>query len=203
MRSSRIPASLLFCAAAFAALIAALVWRSAPAPKPSLEVKVIAHQWWWEFEYPSLGIRTRNALYLPSGQHIQLDLASADVVHSFWIQGLNDAISLPPGRTRELDLDVRSAGDLEGNCDSTCGCGSVCMSFKVIAERPAEFQRWAAHEFADPTPWLAPAHMSTPECALQNGSDRHPKERSAPATSRLQRLLDDPTPTTPLPKNAS
>jgi cytochrome c oxidase subunit 2 len=34
----------------------------------ALPVRVIAHEWWWEFDYPTLGIKTSDALHLPSHQ---------------------------------------------------------------------------------------------------------------------------------------
>jgi len=30
----------------------------------ALTVRAVAHQWWWEFDYPSLGIKTKDVLYL-------------------------------------------------------------------------------------------------------------------------------------------
>jgi heme/copper-type cytochrome/quinol oxidase subunit 2 len=42
--------------------------------RPALTVKAIAHQWWWEFDYPSLGIKTSDVLY-PSATNVRLELA--------------------------------------------------------------------------------------------------------------------------------
>lgn len=55
--------------------------------RPALTVKAVAHQWWWEFDYPSLGIKTSDVLYLPTATNVRLELASADVIHSFWVDG--------------------------------------------------------------------------------------------------------------------
>src|SRR5271156_5470044 len=54
--------------------------------KSPLMVKAVAHQWWWEFDYPASGIRTRNELHLPISNDLEIELHSADVLHSFWIQ---------------------------------------------------------------------------------------------------------------------
>src|SRR5579871_3400625 len=47
-------------------------------------VRVIGHQWWWEYQYPELGVVTANELHLPVNQTVRFDLLSADVIHSFW-----------------------------------------------------------------------------------------------------------------------
>jgi cytochrome c oxidase subunit 2 len=36
-------------------------------PKDALHVRVIGHQWWWEYEYPESGVRTANELHIPVG----------------------------------------------------------------------------------------------------------------------------------------
>jgi cytochrome c oxidase subunit 2 len=98
------------------------------------------------FDYPALGIKTSNLLYLPTATNIRLELASADVIHSFWIAGMKESVDVPPGKTRPLDLIVKSPGELYGNCDSGCGCGTVCMRFSVLASNPGDFSQWAARD---------------------------------------------------------
>ncbi len=53
-------------------------------PGNALEIRVIGHQWWWEFRYPTLNVTTANELHIPVGQTISLRMETADVVHSFW-----------------------------------------------------------------------------------------------------------------------
>ena len=160
----------------------------ASAARPDLQVRVVAHQWWWEFDYPSLGVKTSNILYLPSRKDIRLELASADVLHSFWILGMKDPINLIPGRTRSVDLVLKSSGELYGNCESGCGCGTVCMRFRVLARPPMEFQQWAANERARPSEFNPPRMAAAPPCATDPTRDRR-HAGSAPNT-HLQRVLD-------------
>jgi len=189
MKSSRVSmASLivLACVGAAAILVARMYARSASGS--TLIVKAVAHQWWWEFDYPSLGIKTSDVLYVPSATNVRLELASADVIHTFWIAGMKESVDIPPGKRRPLDLVVKSPGELDGNCDSGCGCGTVCMRFRVLASNPGNFDQWAARERLFPSEFKPPHPGAAPACALSTGHDGHAGYES-PA-SHLQRVLD-------------
>ena len=176
----------LACVGAAAVVVARLNLRGVSGS--ALTVKAVAHQWWWEFDYPSLSIKTSNVLYLPSATNVRLELVSADVIHSFWMAGMTKSIEILPGRTHPLNLVVESPGELYGNCDSGCGCGTVCMRFRVLASRPADFELWATRERLRDSELKVPRTPSAPACALTNGDERH-AGRDSPAT-QLQRLLD-------------
>ena len=55
------------------------VWE-VPKGEDLLDVKVIGHQWWWEYEYPDEGIVTANELHIPAGVPISLNLSATDVI---------------------------------------------------------------------------------------------------------------------------
>ena len=153
-----------------------------------LTVRVVAHEWWWEFDYPSLGIKTSNVLYLPSATNVQLELVSADVIHSFWIAGMTKSVEVLPGEAHSLDLFVESPGKLNGNCDSGCGCEAVCMRFRVLARSPKDFERWAARKRLSRMEFRPPSKGDAPACALNAG--RNGRARHDYPAGRLQRLLD-------------
>src|SRR5439155_103664 len=54
--------------------------------EPGLRVRVAGHQWWWEFSYGP--VTTANEMHIPIGTAVDLDLTSADVIHSFWVPEL-------------------------------------------------------------------------------------------------------------------
>jgi len=145
--------------------------------RSALTVKVVAHAWWWEFDYPALGIKGRDALYLPSDRWVRLELRSADVFHSFWIEGMEKAIDLAPGKIEHLDLWVKSPGKIYGNCDAGCGCGTVCMRFPVVASKPPEFNAWAAQQRAHPASMIA-RDSAAPACASDKSVDHPAKSGS-------------------------
>ena len=79
---------------------------------PALRVQVIGHQWWWEYVYPGEGegsasFRTANELHVPTTAdgkplRVELDLLSADVIHSFWVPRLAGKTDLIPGRQNQM-----------------------------------------------------------------------------------------------------
>ncbi|MCC7366830.1 MAG: cytochrome c oxidase subunit II [Chloroflexi bacterium] len=108
----------------------------------SLRVRVIAHQWWFEYQYPELGIITANELHLPVGQPVRLELESADVVHNFWIPQFGWKKDNTPNRTTHMNVVVNEAGTFDGACTEFCGTQHAWMRIRAVASPPAEFQAW-------------------------------------------------------------
>ena len=71
-------------------------------------IRAIGYQWWWEFEYPQLGITTANELVMPAGRPIHIELRSVDVIHSFWLPKIAGKVDLIPGRANSMWI---QAGD--------------------------------------------------------------------------------------------
>ena len=106
------------------------------------DVIVVAHPWWWEFQYPGLGVTTANELHLPVGRPIVARLLSADVIHDFWVPALGRKIDLIPGHPNELVWNVDHPAVLEGFCNEFCGAEHAWMQIRVVAQPEAEFQSW-------------------------------------------------------------
>lgn len=109
---------------------------------PPLQVKVIGHQWWWEFQYPDLGIVTANELHIPINQPVFLTLESADVIHSFWVPKLAGKTDVIPTRSNTMWLNAREEGNFYGQCAELCGEAHAHMRFRVIAESRSAFDAW-------------------------------------------------------------
>src|SRR5207248_2390537 len=78
------------------------IFDLARSPKDALEVTVTGHQFWWEYNYPQLGITTANEVHLPTGRNVTFTIKSADVIHSFWIPSLSGKHDAEPGRTARI-----------------------------------------------------------------------------------------------------
>jgi cytochrome c oxidase subunit II len=110
------------------------------------DVQVIGHEWWWEVRYPRLGIRTANEIYIPTGTRVKISLASADVIHSFWVPQLHGKLDLIPGRVNRFWIEADSAGEFRGECAEFCGRQHTHMDFTVVSLSRAQFAQWAASE---------------------------------------------------------
>ncbi|MFC6333893.1 cytochrome c oxidase subunit II [Paenibacillus septentrionalis] len=109
----------------------------------ALQVVVTAHQYWWEFEYPELGIKTAQELVIPTGRTISIKASTADVLHSFWIPSLAGKIDTnPSGNVNTMYFSAPKAGVYQGKCAELCGPSHGLMDFKVKAVEPSSFDRW-------------------------------------------------------------
>lgn len=137
---------------------------SGHAPEGALRVEVIGHQWWWEYRYPTLGISTSNELHLPAGTSVQLDMTSADVIHSFWIPALAGKRDLMQGRTNRIAFRTDSTGEYWGQCAEFCGASHANMRLRVVVQPDSAFARWVDQQRAAPA---TPAKGSAAERGQQ------------------------------------
>lgn len=121
-----------------------------PEDPRGIAVRVIGHQWWWEFEYPDLGVSTANELHIPVGVPVTLQLESADVIHSFWVPFLAGKTDAIPGRINRLWLQADEAGTYSGQCAEFCGIQHALMRFIVVAEATSQFESWLRNERSIP-----------------------------------------------------
>jgi cytochrome c oxidase subunit 2 len=107
-------------------------------PAGAMKVEVIGHQWWWEFRYPDAGITTANELYIPAGRTVELEINSADVVHSFWPPRFAGKRDVFPGRETRLWWKADSTGLFPGQCAEYCGIQHARMAFhmKTLGPKP-------------------------------------------------------------------
>ncbi len=110
---------------------------------PSLRVKVIGHQWYWEYQIISLSkvlgfdsyivyessnkfslfynLDVDNRLILPTLSHILFLITSVDVLHSWTVPSLGIKVDACPGRLNYLTSLVRLVGIYYGQCREICG----------------------------------------------------------------------------------
>lgn len=110
----------------------------------ALQVRVVGHQWWFEFQYPELGITTANELVIPFGRDVALTLESADVIHSFNVPRLAGKMDIIPNRKNHMWMKADAVGEFQGQCAEFCGTSHANMLFKVFAVTPAEFDQYVA-----------------------------------------------------------
>lgn len=111
-----------------------------------LEVTVRAHQWWWEYDYPGLGVVTANELHIPVGKPVVLSLNSDNVIHSFWVPKLAGKQDVVPGRVNKLIIEAEEPGEYFGQCAEFCGISHANMRLRVIAQDAPGFDLWVASQ---------------------------------------------------------
>ncbi len=107
-----------------------------------LRIEVIGHQWWWEVRYPDSGVVTANQFILPVGRPLDVEVTSADVIHSFWVPRLGGKLDMIPGRRNTLRLQASEAGVFRGQCAEFCGSQHAHMILHVEALEAGAFEGW-------------------------------------------------------------
>ncbi|HEX7167140.1 MAG TPA: cytochrome c oxidase subunit II [Acidimicrobiales bacterium] len=123
-----------------------------------LQVRVIGHQWWWEYEYTDLEITTANELHIPAGTRVQIQLEAVDVMHNFWPPKLAGKVYAIPGRTNHMQVEADEPGTYWGQCAEYCGLSHGYMRLKVVAHDGASWDEWVAGQQED-----APVASGDPE----------------------------------------
>ncbi len=130
-----------------------------PAESRPLRVKVIGHQWWWEYVYESydgqeLGFVTANELHVPASNRsvpserrpVYLTLESADVAHSWWVPRLAGKTDAIPGRTNFMWFETDQTGLYLGQCAEFCGTQHGSMLLRVYVDTPEVFTQWVTDQ---------------------------------------------------------
>ena len=138
---------LLLISVLFVLAVRTLDRMEAAAPSP-LRVRVVGHQWWWEYEYPDLGVRTANELRVPTGRPLQLEITSADVIHSYDVKAFGWKSDAVPGKVNLLRVEVGQAGRYDGDCTEYCGIQHAWMRVDMLAEPPEQFDGWVRGQLA-------------------------------------------------------
>jgi cytochrome c oxidase subunit 2 len=119
---------------------------------PSVTVKVIGHQWYWEYQYSNswcnftfdsyivhdksnlplfYGLDVDNRLVLPTFSTVLLLITSADVIHSWTVPTLGIKTDAIPGRLNYLNTLVPLSGVYYGQCREICGSNHSFMPIVV------------------------------------------------------------------------
>jgi len=115
--------------------------RSAPASANPIRVRIIGHQYYWQFNYPN-GSISINTLHAPVDRVVDLTVLSPDVIHSWWIPALGGKIQAIPGRANHIWFEATKAGSFEGQCAQLCGVYHASMTATVISQSEAEYRRF-------------------------------------------------------------
>jgi cytochrome c oxidase subunit II len=141
-------------------------------PEADMTIKATGSQWYWSYAYPDNGgfefdavmvadedikegqlrlLTTDNVVMVPVGATVRLQVAAADVLHSWAVPAFGVKIDAVPGRINEKWFRVEREGTFYGQCSELCGIGHGFMPIMVKAVSQEAFDRWvvkAQKEFA-------------------------------------------------------
>ncbi|MDC0624628.1 cytochrome c oxidase subunit II [Alphaproteobacteria bacterium] len=149
-----------------------LLYEQDVIPEADMTIKVIGHQWYWEYQYPEHDdlafesyltpedelkegeprlLTVDNRLVLPVNKNIHVLVTAGDVLHSFAMPSLGVKKDAVPGRLNETWMRIDRPGIYRGQCSEICGSGHGYMPVVIEALSEDEFAAWvneAKNEFA-------------------------------------------------------
>ena len=145
-----------------------------PPSAPGLSVEVSAEQWWWRLRYASddpAGIfMTANEIHIPVGQPVRFELASPDVIHSFWVPQLAGKTDVIPGQRNVAWLQANQPGVYRGQCGEYCGAQHAHMALVVVADAADQFTAWRRAQLQSSAPATAETRKGAAVFASRCGS---------------------------------
>ena len=125
--------------------------------KPAVTVQVTGFQWSWEFKYPQYHVTNIGDMYgegplpvleIPTGETVQFNLASEDVVHAFWVPEFLFKRDVIPGHPNHFTITATKTGTYTGHCSELCGLYHSRMLFTLKVVTPQQFQAYMAAQQA-------------------------------------------------------
>jgi cytochrome c oxidase subunit 2 len=124
---------------------------------------------------PNYLLSVDKPLVVPSGTKVRLLLASADVIHAWWVPDLGAKRDAIPGFINELWFKVTPGkeGIYRGQCAALCGRDHGFMPIVVDVRTPEDFKKWVDAQKADlkqadaAAPGTAPALPAAPAEAVK------------------------------------
>lgn len=146
-----------------------LLYREDQTPaQVDMTVKVTGHQWYWSYEYPDQEglafdanmlpdaeaaaagkprlLGTDNAMVVPVGKTIRLQITASDVIHSWAMPAMGVKMDAVPGRLNEAWFKAERTGTFYGQCSEICGIRHAFMPIELKVVTEAEFNAWIAQQ---------------------------------------------------------
>jgi cytochrome c oxidase subunit 2 len=127
---------------------------------PDTTIAVNAFKWNWQFVYPDTTgddgepVNTVGStdeipiLVMPVDQDVRFEVASADVIHSFWVPEFLFKLDVIPGnengRDNVFEVRANQEGAYVGRCAELCGTYHAYMNFEVRVVSGEDYEAYLA-----------------------------------------------------------
>jgi len=132
---------------------------------PTLTIKAIGHQWYWEYEYTDyikpvikfesymvptedlVSGQTRllevdNTVCLPTLTSIRVLVTATDVIHAWTVPSLGVKLDCVPGRLNQTGVYIKRNGVYYGQCSELCGVQHGFMPIVIKAVSINDYIDW-------------------------------------------------------------
>lgn len=152
-----------------------ILFKQQEIPEADITIKVTGYQWYWGYEYVDHNfgfesillqrdeleeygyapdeylLATDNAVVVPIGATIVMQLTGADVIHSWTIPAFGVKQDAVPGRLAQLWFAAEKEGIYFGQCSELCGQAHAYMPITVKVVSQKQYEAWlkgAINEYA-------------------------------------------------------
>lgn len=108
-------------------------------------IHVVAKQWMWKVEHAN-GAREIDALHLPVGSPVELEMVSQDVIHSFYVPAFRLKQDVLPARYTKLFFTPDRIGSYHLFCAEYCGTQHSRMTGEVVVMSAPDYAAWLANQ---------------------------------------------------------
>jgi len=127
-------------------------FSGAEANPAAVRIEVNAHQWAWTARYAGPDgkfntpddIVTLNDIRVPTGAPVVIQIASTDVIHSFYVPNLRVKRDAMPGMVNGLTFQAQVPGEYEIGCAQHCGPNHYKMRGILTVLSPEQYRDWLA-----------------------------------------------------------
>nr|AEO18316.1 cytochrome c oxidase subunit II [Ricania marginalis] len=128
---------------------------------PSITIKAIGHQWYWNYEYSDKKkmkfesyminekekklfrlLKVNNRMKLPFLTQTRLIVTSSNVIHSWTIPSMGMKMDAVPGRLNQISFTLKKPGLFFGQCSEICGTNHSFMPITMESINLKNFIEW-------------------------------------------------------------
>jgi cytochrome c oxidase subunit 2 len=123
----------------------------------TVRIEINAHQWAWDARYAGEDgefntkddIVTLNDIRIPVDAPVIMQVASVDVIHSFYLPNFRVKQDAVPGMVNHMTFQATETGEFEIGCAQHCGVNHYLMKGILTVMDKADYKQWAAEMSRD------------------------------------------------------